>query len=60
MDKPQIGWVARDFEMRVGRRERLGVGDDAHSWAIDGQRQQMWHGGGTDVAESVIALTVTM
>merc|ERR1712048_181829 len=27
------------------RRINEGVGDDSFSWAVDGQRHQLWHGG---------------
>jgi hypothetical protein len=38
---PQIGWADDAFTVRADH----GVGDDAHSWAVDGVRVKVWHGG---------------
>ena len=39
---PQIGWADDAFTTSPGN----GVGDDAHSWGVDGVRIQKWHNGG--------------
>ncbi len=39
---PQYGFAASAFE-RVDGYSGAGVGDDAHSWAVDGARQRKWH-----------------
>lgn len=37
----QVGWATRDF---LGDSEAgEGVGDDEHSWAVDGYRKLKWH-----------------
>eukprot|EP00746_Dinoflagellata_sp_MGD_P143747 gnl/MRDRNA2_/MRDRNA2_76540_c0_seq2.p1 gnl/MRDRNA2_/MRDRNA2_76540_c0~~gnl/MRDRNA2_/MRDRNA2_76540_c0_seq2.p1 ORF type:complete len:2413 (+),score=413.30 gnl/MRDRNA2_/MRDRNA2_76540_c0_seq2:124-7362(+) len=41
---PQVGWADRTFFEAV-HNKCLGVGDNAHSWAVDGRRQQLWHKG---------------
>jgi len=41
---PQVGWADRTFFESV-HNKCLGVGDDAHSWAVDGRRRQLWHKG---------------
>ena len=41
---PQIGWAREGF--RPGAE--LGVGDDEFSYAYDGDRCKLWHGGGHD------------
>jgi len=37
----QLGWV--DVEFWAASREGVGVGDDKHSWAYDGNRRCKWH-----------------
>ena len=39
---PQFGWASPAFICRGGQ---TGAGDDAASWAVDGVRGQLWHGG---------------
>ena len=41
---PQYGWA--DAAFAPGRSD--GVGDDEHSWGVDGVRLQKWHGGEAD------------
>lgn len=41
---PQIGWGDRTF-LEEGHDPRIGVGDDDHSWGIDGSRGVLWHKG---------------
>jgi hypothetical protein len=38
---PQIGWADDASKASAGN----GVGDDAHSWGVDGDRVKVWHGG---------------
>ena len=38
---PQIGWA--DARFRGGDGQNEGVGDDSHSWAVDGERVKCWH-----------------
>jgi hypothetical protein len=42
--KPQYGFATAAFERMRGATDD-GVGDDAHSWAVDGARQLKWHNG---------------
>jgi solute carrier family 25 (adenine nucleotide translocator) protein 4/5/6/31 len=42
---PQYGFAAPTF-LRVPGASNNGVGDDAHSWAVDGARQRKWHHAG--------------
>ena len=46
---PQFGFATAAFE-RVGGYTSVGVGDDEHSWAVDGARQLKWHNGTTAYA----------
>ena len=39
-DAAQYGWIDAAFTAGVGG----GVGDDEHSWGVDGARLQKWHG----------------
>jgi len=39
----QVGWVTDEFTPSSSAGN--GVGDDAHSWAYDGSRQQKWNNG---------------
>jgi hypothetical protein len=41
---PQYGFATAGFE-RVRGASSDGVGDDEHSWAVDGARQLKWHNG---------------
>ena len=41
---PQYGFAAPAFGRVLGASGE-GVGDDAHSWAVDGTRQRKWHNG---------------
>ena len=41
---PQYGFAAPAFQ-RVPEVSHDGVGDDGHSWAVDGTRQLKWHNG---------------
>ena len=41
---PQYGFASPAFERVLGASEE-GVGDDEHSWAVDGARQCKWHNG---------------
>jgi hypothetical protein len=41
---PQYGFAAPAFGRVLGASGE-GVGDDAHSWAVDGTRQLQWHKG---------------
>ena len=43
-ETPQFGFATAAFE-RVGGATGDGVGDDEHSWAVDGARQLKWHKG---------------
>jgi len=40
---PQLGWVTEAF--KEGPLDDHGVGDDEHSWAVDGARHSHWHRG---------------
>lgn len=40
-DYPQVGWADMDFEHFCETTEN-GVGDDNHSWGVDGVRQMKW------------------
>ena len=41
---PQFGFVGSRFT--IGKeRQYSGVGDDCHSWAVDGERSVIWHKG---------------
>jgi hypothetical protein len=40
---PQYGFAAPAFGRVLGDKLGEGVGDDAHSWAVDGTRQRKWH-----------------
>ena len=40
----QLGWGDVLFQGHSGKGE--GVGDDLHSWGVDGHRVYKWHGGG--------------
>ena len=42
---PQYGFAAPNFLHVLGASNN-GVGDDAHSWAVDGARQRRWHHAG--------------
>lgn len=42
----QVGWA--DHEFKGDSSNGDGVGDDKHSWAFDGCRQQKWNGDGSD------------
>lgn len=42
---PQYGFAAAAFARVLGAKSGDGVGDDAHSWAVDGARQLKWHNG---------------
>eukprot|EP01051_Picozoa_sp_SAG22_P006333 SAG22_NODE_409_length_10939_cov_1.956638_6_plen_870_part_00 len=44
---PQFGWADHEFEHTDRHAGGHGVGDDSHSWAIDGCRLLKWHGGST-------------
>lgn len=39
----QIGWINEEF--RSNSEDGIGVGDDEHSWAFDGFRKKVFHGG---------------
>ena len=39
--RPQFGWS----DERFAPKKSHGVGDDAFSWGVDGQRVAKWHGG---------------
>jgi hypothetical protein len=39
----QFGFCSEGFHL--AEQESAGVGDDAHSWAVDGSRQLLWPGG---------------
>ena len=41
---PQIGWATPKFP-RCPEYTGDGTGDDAYSWAADGERQKAWHSG---------------
>jgi len=41
---PQIGWAHAGFRPQA----EVGVGDDVHSYAYDGDRCKLWHEGGHD------------
>jgi len=41
---PQFGFASAAFERSRGKAAD-GVGDDEASWAVDGCRQSLWHGG---------------
>ena len=43
-DSPQFGFAAESFQ-RVRGPTGDGVGDDAHSWGVDGVRHLLWHDG---------------
>ena len=42
---PQFGWAGEGFELSVLSSGGSGVGDDAHGWALDGERLMKWHSG---------------
>jgi hypothetical protein len=42
---PQYGFAAAAFARVLGAKSGKGVGDDAHSWAVDGARQFKWYKG---------------
>ena len=44
----QLGWISDGFARSDKPSDGDGVGDDLHSWAGDGLRQQRWHGGELD------------
>lgn len=46
-DYPQIGWADEAFELDDSACDN-GVGDDGHSWGVDGVRGSKWHNGGSD------------
>jgi hypothetical protein len=41
---PQFGWVGAAFATSADCSGQ-GVGDDTHSWGVDGDRSLKWHGG---------------
>jgi hypothetical protein len=41
---PQFGWAGAAFATSADRSGQ-GVGDDTHSWGVDGARSLKWHGG---------------
>ena len=41
---PQFGWASAAFATSAEYSDR-GVGDDAHSFGVDGERSMKWHGG---------------
>lgn len=43
----QFGWADQAFEKEDGPTGE-GVGDDPHSYGVDGTRMQRWHNGSTD------------
>ena len=43
-DCPQYGFATASFECVRGASSN-GVGDDEHSWAVDGARNRKWHNG---------------
>eukprot|EP00929_Paragymnodinium_shiwhaense_P091422 TRINITY_DN51396_c0_g1_i1.p1 TRINITY_DN51396_c0_g1~~TRINITY_DN51396_c0_g1_i1.p1 ORF type:complete len:3437 (-),score=883.73 TRINITY_DN51396_c0_g1_i1:237-10547(-) len=43
---PQIGWLTENFVEQD--YDGIGVGDDRHGWAADGQRHKVWHDGDRD------------
>eukprot|EP00928_Gymnodinium_smaydae_P030795 TRINITY_DN2278_c2_g1_i2.p1 TRINITY_DN2278_c2_g1~~TRINITY_DN2278_c2_g1_i2.p1 ORF type:complete len:1746 (+),score=347.53 TRINITY_DN2278_c2_g1_i2:477-5240(+) len=45
MKNPQIGWADTSFRCQVGAYADDGIGDDAVSWAADGERVCLWHEG---------------
>lgn len=45
LKNPQIGWADSAFRFLVGAYCDDGVGDDANSWAVDGERCCLWHKG---------------
>jgi hypothetical protein len=42
---PQVGWADDAFLPSASTGGGCGVGDDAHSWAVDGVRVKKWHSG---------------
>jgi len=42
---PQIGLASTEFERTAGAKNGQGVGDDAHSWGVDGCNAARWHNG---------------
>ena len=42
---PQYGFASAAFARVLGAKSGDGVGDDAHSWAVDGARQLKWPDG---------------
>ena len=42
---PQMGWATGSFRQMLGSSTGEGVGDDPHSWGIDGHRRKKWHAG---------------
>ena len=42
---PQLGWATPAFARAVGAEAAAGVGDDGDSWAADGCRGSLFHGG---------------
>jgi len=41
----QLGWATKKMTATPDTSMRTGVGDDIHSWAVDLNRKQIWHGG---------------
>jgi len=46
---PQVGLVTEAFKQLPNVTSTSGVGDDEHSWAVDGTHSARWHGGRTKV-----------
>lgn len=42
---PQVGLASPEFVLSPGVASTSGVGDDEHSWAVDGQNAARWHKG---------------
>ena len=42
---PQIGFATRHFEIGINEYSGDGVGDDGHSWGVDGERQLLFCAG---------------
>ena len=44
LDSPQIGFCAETW-VRSSEHRGIGVGDDAESWGVEGDRARKWHQG---------------
>jgi hypothetical protein len=48
---PQAGFASGRFDLTIGAHSNKGVGDDEHSWGVDGRRVRRWHDGSEEWGE---------